>query len=262
VCSTFGSAAYIDLQNTILDVLIPTSDANTTVGTMEATKALIDSAFPLSTYLHLTNLLSESSSSGNNDTSTTGQASIVAFKQSVYLSAFQQDVKALGEIVELATNAYGITTLISTLECISEVWMPAQSEDIVQELATIHINVMKAPASAKAPGIRAAALSGLCLMFESAKDLQSTPLRTAIMELDHVLARAIIAKLPTNPKLCAAVDTMIGLSVLSEVLSCKPLQENARRRVEDWGRYMQMNTRDDKVIVFSDLAEESRLTRM
>ncbi|TVY15266.1 tRNA (cytidine(32)-2'-O)-methyltransferase non-catalytic subunit TRM732 [Lachnellula arida] len=243
VCSTFGSAAYIDLQNTILDVLIPTS--NPTIDTKGKIGDLLDNSFPSNTYLHLTNLLNECSSSVNADSSMIGRASIAAFKQAVYLSAFQQDVKVLEEIVELATNSYGIATLISTLDCISEVWMPAQSEDILQKLATIYINVMKASASAKAPAVRAAALNGLCLMLDSAKDLQSTPFRTAVMELDHVLAIATVAKLPTNPGLCAAVDTMIGISVLSEVLSCKPLHENTRRRVEDWGRYMQMNTRDD-----------------
>lgn len=260
MCSTFGSAAYIDLQNTILDVLIPTSDpSNNAIDIKGNVRDLLDSSFPSNTYLHLTNLLIECSSPVNSVSSTIGRASIAAFKQAVYLSAFQRDVKALEEIVELATNSYGIATLISTLDCISEVWMPAQSEDILYKLATIYINVMKASASAKAPGVRAAALNGLCLMFNSAKDLPSTPFRTAVMELDHVLAIATVAKLPTNPDLCAAVNIMIGISVLSEVLSCKPLQENTRLRVEDWGRYMQMNTRDDKVISFPDLEAMTRL---
>jgi hypothetical protein len=231
----------------------------------ENLKALIDSSFPANSYLHLMSLLTECGSASDSrkqlsTSSTPGRAYIAAFNQAVYLSACQQDIKALEEIVELSTNSSGIATLMSALECISEVWMPAESEEILHELATIHINVMKASVSSKAPGIRAAALNSLYLIFDTAKDLRSTPFRTAMIELDRVLAIATAAKLPTSPNLCAAMDTVIGISVLSEVLACKPLHEHTRRRVEQWGNYLRVNTRDDKVIGSPDHEKSSRLT--
>lgn len=251
--SPFGLAALFDLQNTILAFLTSLSNESKVVYSNNL-KDLVKDSFPSESCLHLNNLLADCGSfSGGwgqlNRNCTPGRACIAAFKQAIYLSVFGQNISALARIVDLASNSYGIAVLTSALECISEVWVSANSQDVLHRLAIIHLDVLRGPVCARAPGLRALILNNLCSIFNMAGDQKSTHFRSAMTDLDGVLATATIGNLPTNPNLCAATDTIIGFSILSEALTSKLLQEATKHRVEQWGSYMRINTQDSKVIV-------------
>jgi hypothetical protein len=254
--SPFGLAALIDLQNTILAQSIAASrTSNKFVYENESFMALLHRSLHPNAYTHLVHLLTECGCpphgrKGLPQTLIIGQAHILSFKQAVYLSAMKQDVSVLRSIVDLSTDYYGIETLATTLECISEVWISVQGDDLLYKLAGMHVAIFEAPVSAKAPGVRAVALHNLCSIYDSVKDLGSKFFRGTVLELNDVLAIAAETKLPVSPSLEIAQIRMSGISILSEVLSRNSLREDTKSKIKYWGMYLRDACRDEKVGYF------------
>lgn len=200
-------------------------------------------------YIHLENLLRVCGCPRDQvpQTSLTGQAHTLAFKKAVYLSSLELDVSALRSIVELSSSSYGTETLIATLECIHEVWISDQADEVLSKLAGIHIIALEGPLPAKVPGVRAAAVHNLYLIYDAAKDLSSKLFRSTVQELNDLLAMAAQTQLPISPSLEIAQIRMSGISILSEVLGGGCLQEDTKSRLRCWGLCLRDACRDEKV---------------
>jgi len=249
--SPFGLAAMVDLQNTTLAHILSSSrTGNRALFRNDGLVALIHGSFirPGDSYTRLESLLRECGCPRERvpQTSIVGQAHTLAFKQAVYLSAIEQDVSALRIILDLSAK-YGMETLVATLECVSEVWIWDKADDVLYRLAEIHIAALQAPISAKAPGVRAAALNNLCSICDAVKDLGSKVLRDAMLKLNDVLSVAAYTRLPTSPSLEIAKIRMSGISILSEVLSSNSLGEDTKSKIHCWGMCLRDACRDEKV---------------
>ncbi|TVY81647.1 tRNA (cytidine(32)-2'-O)-methyltransferase non-catalytic subunit TRM732 [Lachnellula suecica] len=246
--SPFTLTAYTDLQNTLLAFLIslkPTNNQRTCEH--EGIMAFAHESLPASAFNHLTLVLldCEHTPDGENSPKIT-PTHIAAFKRAVYLSAINEDIVSLQEIVALANRSYGVGILIPTLESIAELWIHGKEDSMLHKLACLHIALFEPPISGDKAILYAAVLNNLFLLFEAVKDVYSPEFRAVIKKLNGALETFFRSDLPINPSLGEAIYKILGIMILSDVLHTKPLDEFTKKKIRSWGFNVRFISRDEQ----------------